>query len=558
MQTGCYRMGKQVERKENKKVQVQKPACGIKNQGVITQGICIEADSESREDKRQHSCLENHAVQEETKMGKKTKSLCPECLAVIDAFIVEESGKMMIEKTCTDHGSFRDVYWSSAAQYRRFERYWHDGIGVMNPNVSAVGNCPNSCGLCTMHKTTTILANIDVTNRCNQSCPVCFANATSSGYLYEPTFEQIMDMMANLRSEKPVPCPAIQFAGGEPTMRKDIPSIVARAKEFGFTQIQMATNGILLAKSPSLCRELNVAGLNTVYLQFDGVTGEPYKTTRGYNALPLKLKAIENCREAGLTSITLVPTLAKGINDDQIGAIIRFAGENKDVIKGINFQPVSFTGRIDKEERIRKRITIPDLFELIEIQTEGEITADDFHPIPIVAAVTHFVNAMQGNSNVEFTVHPHCGAGTYIYFEDNKLIPITRFIDVEGLLEYIDELAMSETKERGKSFGKIKRIASLISALPKYIDTSKSPRSINVKKLFIEALRNKTGDELKEFHRHTLFLGAMHFMDLYNMDIERIKRCGIHYATPDGRIIPFCTYNTIHREEVERKFATPL
>ncbi len=118
---------------------------------------------------------------------KSTKSLCPECLSVIDASIFEEDGKVMIEKTCSKHGAFKDVYWSSAKQFKRFDRYWHDGEGVANPNVSTNGNCPHSCGLCSSHKTTTILANIDLTNRCNQACPVCFANASSSGYLYEPS-----------------------------------------------------------------------------------------------------------------------------------------------------------------------------------------------------------------------------------------------------------------------------------------------------------------------------------------------------------------------------------
>lgn len=125
---------------------------------------------------------------------KSTKSLCPECLAVIDASIFEENRKIMIEKTCGRHGLFKDIYWSSAKQFKRFERYLHDGTGVKNPNVLN-GSCPFACGLCQSHKTTTILANIDVTNRCNQNCPVCFANASSAGYLYEPSLEQIKIMM---------------------------------------------------------------------------------------------------------------------------------------------------------------------------------------------------------------------------------------------------------------------------------------------------------------------------------------------------------------------------
>ncbi len=489
---------------------------------------------------------------------KATKSLCPECLTVIDAKIFEENGKMMIEKTCSKHGYFKDIYWSSADQFKRFDHYSHDGTGINNPNISIDSNCPYSCGLCSSHKTTTILANIDVTNRCNQKCPVCFANAEASGYLYEPSLEQIRAMMQMLRDEKPVPCPAIQFAGGEPTMRSEIVQIVKMASEFKFTQVQMATNGIKLAKSLKFCQDLAEAGLNTVYLQFDGVTKEPYIINRGYDALDLKLKAIENCRAAGLTSISLVPTLAKGVNDNQVGDIIKFAVDNNDTVKGINFQPISFAGRINKKERMAKRITIPDLFKLIEEQTNGAIVAGDFYPVPFVVPISHFTSAQEGIPNVEFSVHPHCGTGTYVYVEEGKIRPITRFIDVEGLLEHIDELASNGDGWIGKSLGKVKRTGSLISALPKYIDLAKGPKSVDVKKLFVNVLKEGTGDAIKEFHRHTLFIGAMHFMDLYNMDLERIKRCGVHYATPDGRIIPFCTYNTIHRVEVEKKFAIPL
>ncbi len=489
---------------------------------------------------------------------KLIKSLCPECLAVIDAEIYEENGKVMLEKTCSKHGSFTDVYWSNAKQFRRFDNYRHDGEGVKNPNVALDGNCPKSCGLCPSHKTTTILANIDVTNKCNMNCPVCFANASASGYLYEPSLDQLRAMMQMLRDEKPVPCPAIQFAGGEPTMREDIVKIIKMANEFKFTQVQMATNGIKLANSLEFCKELAAAGLHTVYLQFDGVTSEPYLINRGHNYLPQKLKAIENCRVSGLTSVSLVPTLAKGVNDKQVGDIIRFAVSNIDTVKGINFQPISFTGRINKKERLEKRITIPYLFELIEEQTGGAITEDDFYPVPFVVPVSHFVNAEEGIPNVEFTVHPHCGTGTYIYVENGKMIPITHFIDVEGLLEHVEELASDTGRWSGGSIGKIKRIGSLISALPKYVDLSKAPKSVDVKKLFIDVLREGTGDAIKEFHRHTLFIGAMHFMDLYNIDLERIKMCGVHYATPDGRIIPFCTYNTIHRAEVEKKFSMPL
>lgn len=484
-----------------------------------------------------------------------TKSLCPECLSVIDASIVEENGKIMLEKTCRVHGFFRDVYWSSAKQYERMNRYCHDGKGVMDPNVSSNENCPGSCGLCPSHKTTTILGNIDVTGRCNQSCPVCFANASPTAPLYEPSVEQIRKMMKMLRDEKPVPCPAVQFTGGEPTMHRDIIRIVKIAREFKFGQIQMATNGIRLAESLRFCEELASAGLTTVYLQFDGVTEEPYRIIRGYNALPVKLRAIQNCRAAGLKSIFLVPTLAKGVNESQAGDIIRFAADNTGTIEGVNFQPVSFTGRINKEERVEKRITISDLFRLIEEQTGGDILSEDFFPVPFVVPISRFLSSLEGAPKFEFTVHPHCGAGTYACIENGKIIPVTRFIDVEGLIENINELARERDTWGGKSLSRIRRKGSLISVLPKYIDTGKVPGSVDIKRLVINILTKGTGEAIREFNRNTLFVGAMHFMDLYNMDLERIKRCGVHYATPDGRIIPFCTYNTIYREEVETNFA---
>lgn len=485
------------------------------------------------------------------------ESLCPECLATIEAQIFEDlKGRMMIKKTCPIHGTVEDIYWSDAELYRKFEKYWYDGKGVSEPIVSVDGNCPHNCGVCPSHKTTTILANIDVTNRCNQRCPICFANSAVAGYLYEPSFEEIKKMLKDLRAQKPVPCPAVQFAGGEPTMREDIVEIVQAARDTGFPQIQMATNGVKLAKSLELCRRLYDAGLQTVYLQFDGVTETPYRLARGYNALPLKLKAIENCRKSGLASIALVPTLARGVNDDQVGDIIRFAAANNNVIKGINFQPVSFAGRINREERERMRITIPDVLHLIEEQTEGEIAASDFYPVPFVVPISRFVSAEKGTPYAEFSVHPHCGTGTYVYIEDGKMLPITRFIDVEGLLEFINELAESiEQRKRIKSIEKVTAIGKLIKGVSKFIDTELAPRHVNVRRLFIDVLREGSDEATKEFHRNTLFIGTMHFQDRYNMDFERIKRCGIHYATPDGRVIPFCIYNSLHREKVEQKFA---
>ncbi|MFZ2070931.1 MAG: radical SAM protein [Halobacteriota archaeon] len=489
-------------------------------------------------------------------METKTKSLCPVCLKVIEAEVYESEsgGKILIKKKCEEHGEFEDTYWSDAELYHKFAKWNYEGKAGITLTGTEKG-CPFDCGLCPEHKSSTMLAIIDLTNRCNQRCPICFANAAVAGYLYEPTRKQLEAMMKQLRSEVP-PCPAVQFAGGEPTIREDFVDIVKKAHELGFPHLQVATNGIALAKSEQFCRDLVEAGLHTVYLQFDGVTDEPYKVLRGIPALKTKLKAIENCRRGGLSSIVLVPTLMKGVNDLQIGDILKFAAKNLDVIRGVNAQPIAFEGRVDESKRKEGRITIPDFIKLLEEQTDGEISRDSFYPVPFVVPVSYFVEAWQGTPQLEFTVHPHCGAATYVFVDGEKFIPITEFVDVEGLMEFLIEGAEAIKKSR---MGKLKTMAKLLTSGGKFIDYEKAPHEFakNFTSL-TRILEQGSRDALAEFHRKTLFIGVMHFQDAYNFDIERVKRCGIHYATPDGRIIPFCSYNAIHRPSVEKAFSVPL
>jgi uncharacterized radical SAM superfamily Fe-S cluster-containing enzyme len=486
----------------------------------------------------------------------KTKSLCPHCLKVIDADVYEEDGKILMKKSCAEHGEFDDVYWSDADIYKKFTQ-WHfksDESSAGIQNTELVKGCPFDCGLCPEHKSSTMLALIDLTNRCNQRCPYCFANSAVSGYLYEPTMEQLEQMMKLLRSEVP-PCPAIQFAGGEPTMRENFVEIVKMARDLGFSHIQVASNGVALAKSVEFCHELKEAGLHTVYLQFDGVTEEPYKILRGYLALQTKLKAIQNCWKGGIKSVVLVPTLMKGVNEDQMGDIVRFAAKNRHIVKGVNVQPISFEGRIDETERKKGRITIPDFLKLLEEQTNGEIPRESFYPVPFVLPISHFVEAWKGIPQIEFTVHPHCGAGTYVFIKDGKFVPITEFLDVEGFMEFLQESADEINRSK---IGKLKATAALISALRKLIDKDKAPQGFDSLALLTNILGTGNREAVAEFSRNALYIGAMHFMDPYNFDLERVRRCGIHYATPDGRIIPFCTYNAIYRSSVEQAYSMPL
>jgi 7,8-dihydro-6-hydroxymethylpterin dimethyltransferase len=487
---------------------------------------------------------------------KNTKSLCPECLTVLDAEVYEDQDKIMIKKTCNKHGEFNNTYWSSSEVYMNAVDYGKVGTGIENPQTIADSECPQNCGLCEEHESHTVLGLIDVTNRCNLTCPVCFANAAVSKTLYEPSYEEIRTMLQNLRNNRPVPTPAIQYSGGEPTVRKDIVELVKLAKEEGFSHIQIATNGLRLARLPSLAQELKDAGLNTVYLQFDGITEEPYIKIRNKNLLAVKLDAIENCRKADL-GVVLVPTILKGVNNDQIGDILRYAADNIDIIRGVNFQPVSFAGRTPADEVEAQRVTIPDFEKMVEEQTNCQITVEDFYPASCVTPVSEFIEAIDGkDAQVTFTCHPHCGTATYVFVDDNGMIPITQFIDVDRFFNLLTN--STENMEDGGLVAKAKIVARATVELPKTVDMSKSPDSVDLRSVLTAVFRDRSYKSLGDFHKRTLLVSCMHFMDPFNFDQDRVRRCVIHYAVPDGRIIPFCSMNTIYRSEIEKKFSKPF
>jgi uncharacterized radical SAM superfamily Fe-S cluster-containing enzyme len=481
---------------------------------------------------------------------KKTRSLCPTCNSAIDADIVEEEGKIWLDSTCPRHGKFHNLYWSDPALYHRFEHYGAIGTGIANPqNIAPPESCPSSCGLCNNHHSQTLLANIDLTNRCNLDCDFCFANARACGFVYEPDFEDVVRMMTVLREEKPVPAPAVQFSGGEPTMREDLVEIIKKAKAMGFPQVQIASNGIRIANEPGYAQQLKDSGLSTVYLHFDGVS----PATNPY--LKFHEKAIENLKNVRL-GVVLVPTVILGKNDNELGDIIRFAVKHISVIRGVNFQPIAFTGAANDDDVKKSRITIPDILADIEEQMKGVLRKDDFYPVPCVLPFSDLVEAYTGRPQVRFTAHPHCGAATYVFVQnDGSVVPVNRMVDVEKFFESIEQMA-----EKLRKGGTINKYAALLEGVKNMHDSVKKGEQGNTTefwKIIGKTLIGQNFEALREFHWNALFIGTMHFMDRYNYDLDRVQRCCIHYATPDGKLIPFCTYNSgpVYREQVWKKYA---
>ncbi len=478
----------------------------------------------------------------------KTYSVCPECKRPVPATVYEKDGKIWIKKECPEHGVFEEVYYEDAEMYHRFRRFAYTYGRLESHEVDLDGSmCPYNCGLCRRHKSQTLLLNLVVTNRCDLSCFYCFFYAREGNPIYEPPLDKIREMLQVGRNQRPVPAQSLQITGGEPTLRKDLVDIVKMAREMGYTHVQVNTNGITISRDYELIKKLREAGTNTFYLSFDGVS--PEVNWKNHWEIPY---VFEGVRKVGGPGIVLVPTLIRGWNTGEIGDMINFALNHLDIVRGVNFQPVSLVGRMPKKQRDKQRITIPGAIKLIEEQTNGAIPRDAFYPIPFVVPISELVEAITGKPQVYFSSHFACGAATYVFLKDKKVIPVTEFVDVEGLMEDLRNTA--EEIRKGKN--KYVRLAKLFLVIRRHIDSERDP--VDLKKLLFNAIVRHNYSALGKIHEKSLFIGFMHFMDEYNYDVERVERCVIHYVMPDGRIVPFCTFNVfpeVYRDAVQRRYS---
>jgi hypothetical protein len=491
------------------------------------------------------------------RLPRTVETLCPQCAAVVLGRHFVQGGAVHVEKTCPEHGYFRDCINSDVLMYSK-AAWWsyEEPPGQEFPQVLGAERCPSDCGLCNQHLSGSVLAQIDLTNRCNMRCPICFANAGQAGYVCEGDYEQIVAQMRVLRDLRPVPCTAIQFTGGEPTIHPDFLRIISTAGEMGFSHIQIATNGLTLAEA-DFARGCAEAGLHTLYLQFDGVGEEAYRRTRATPGIwQKKLAVIENCRRYGM-KVCLVPTVLKGVNDDQVADVFDFAVRNIDVVSAISYQPVSFTGRMGADELAERRYTLGDLAHDIAAAS-GASALRDMFPLSIVTPLAQILAAMTGETKISPTCHPNCAFGTYFFISPSgKAYAFPRVVNVEGMFVEMNRLA-AKIRRRGKATWLDK--VSLLRLFKRHFRPEGAPEGLDVKKFMrsIQGLVDKhSGRGAGEKHTYkTLLCAGMHFQDRYNFDVERVKRCVILYSTPSG-VFPFCTYNCgpEYRPLVERAAA---
>jgi uncharacterized radical SAM superfamily Fe-S cluster-containing enzyme len=222
----------------------------------------------------------------------------------------------------------------------------------------------------------------------------------------------------------------------------------------------------------------------------------------------------------------------------------------------VNFQPISFCGRVTKikdEKREKQRVDYVQMMDAIEKEFKGKISKDDFYPVPFVYPISKLIELLKGETQVEFTAHPGCGGATYVFLDDENPLPVTRFIDVEGLLGFVDK----ESKIRGP-LKKFRVATAFLTNIDKFVDYDKAPRGFDLKKLLKDAAIGGSYDSLRGFHYKSLFLGSMWFQDAFNLNVDRLERCVIHYTTLEG-IVPFCAYNGLGiGDKIREKHSIPI
>jgi uncharacterized radical SAM superfamily Fe-S cluster-containing enzyme len=430
----------------------------------------------------------------------RTESVCPECFQLLEAKKVAYGNKIYLEKACPNHGFFSVLIWQGEPSYET----WLNPKIPSQPLVCATEvekGCPYDCGLCPEHRQHPCCVLLEITQQCNLKCPICFASAGDIDHT-DPTMAEIKGWYQMLL-DRGGPF-NIQLSGGEPTMREDLKEIIAIGKQRGFPFIQLNTNGLRLAEESSYAKGLKEAGLDCVFLQFDGLNEQVYENLRGRPLLKQKMKAIENCGACGL-GVVLVPTLAIGINDGEIGAILEFALEHMPTIRGVHFQPMSYFGR-NQYAPTKERLTIPTILHAIEAQTKGKMPVNAFLP---------------GNGeNAYCSFH-----GNFTLFPGGKLKSLQ--VGSSGCCK--PQVAAQKAKQ-AQAFVAKRWSAPKIEAKP--VVTELGMFNTDAFDIFLERTEN-----------YTLAVSGMAFQDAWNLDLDRLKECYIHVVSEGDKLIPFCAYN---------------
>ena len=509
---------------------------------------------------------------------RETDSLCPKCipdirqqildgklpveilknekLGEIKAKIIEKDGKIVMVKECPIHGHFEDLMSIDPAFSQHLEDVF-PGRDIRAHNDEKLHDHGSST---ITHGRGSVLT-IDLTNRCNMMCDPCFMDANQVGFVHELTWEDIKTLLDNAISIKPRRQLSVQFSGGEPTLSPYFLDAIRYCRKLGYQSVQAATNGIEFAKRPDFAKEAAEAGLRYAYLQFDGIGNEANSHRAVGNLFDVKLRAIENLYSAGVDIVPVI-TLINGVNNEQVGAVVRFALDNPKKIPFLSFQPVSFTGRdeaVTPERRAAQRYTLANLAHDVKNQTGLGEPVRDWFPISFMSTFSDFADLVHGPNadwgQLSCGCHPNCGIGMAVMCdkETKEYRPVTAFLNA-------DQLARDVAKINDGARSKKMSVFGVSLALLRNYNPYEAPTHFRLSDLIAKfdkcfGMTGKkygkvTGDrtmqdiEMRRRDRwNFLFIAGMWFQDLFNYDFRRTEQCIIPYATQEGEI-SFCAYNT--------------
>lgn len=423
-----------------------------------------------------------------------TESLCPVCLRRLPSTREAENGTVLLCRTCPEHGEFRVPVWRGEPSFES----WRRPKTPSAPPTVREGDgrgCPFDCGLCAEHGQHTCTAVVEITDRCDLGCPVCYASSTRNARP-DPTLPGLLDRLRRLRAEAGA-C-NVQFSGGEPTLCRDLPTLVAAAGQAGFPLVQVNSNGLRLAREPGYAETLAQAGLDSVFLQFDG-PDQACLALRGRALLAEKLAAVRACAAAGL-GVVLVPTLVPGLNDGFLGWILDRALELAPAVRGVHFQPAASFGRFPWSPE-SPRLTLPEVLTALVAQSSGRLRAGDFHP--------------------PGCEHERCSfSGVFLVGEDKGLTPLPAAASCGCPPEPAAEGARKARAFTARQWAAPAPSPALSAAADDF-------------ERFLA--RAGTGQRLT--------LSCMAFQDAWTLDLERVRGCCIHVPGADGRLVPFCLHN---------------
>ena len=513
---------------------------------------------------------------------RETDSLCPKCVpeirgkildgklpveilrnekvGEIKANIIERDGQILMVKECPIHGKFEDLMSIDP----KFSQHLEDvfpGRDIRAHNDETLHD----------HGTSTIthgrgsVLTIDLTNRCNMMCDPCFMDANQVGFVHELQWEEIKTLLDNAISIKPRRQLSVQFSGGEPTLSPYFLDAVRYCRKIGYQSVQAATNGIEFAKRPEFAKQAAEAGLRYAYLQFDGIGNEANSHRAVGNLFDVKLRAIENLYSAGVDIVPVI-TLINGVNNEQVGAVVRFALDNPKKIPFLSFQPVSFTGRdeaVTEERRKAQRYTLSHLAHDVKSQTGLGEPVRDWFPISFMSTFSDFADLVHGPNadwgQLSCGCHPNCGVGMAVMCdkETKEYRPVTAFLNADRLAKDVAKINDAARSKRmsvlGVSLALLRnynpyeapthfRLSDLIAKFDKCFGMSKKSQTGAYGKVTgdrtIEDIQKRRADRW-----NFLFVAGMWFQDLFNYDFRRTEQCIIPYATQEGEI-SFCAYNT--------------